>query len=43
MLAALYGYKAGVDGDDKRDKMAREAQMLHLRTLPSTNDVLSGK
>ncbi len=43
MLAALYGYKAGVDGDDKRDKMAREAQMLHLRTLPSTDDVLSGK
>ncbi len=43
MLAALYGYKAGVDGDDKRDKMARQAQMLHTHALPSTADVLSGK
>jgi hypothetical protein len=43
MLAALYGYKSLVDGDDRQGKAAIEARRLHLANIPSAADVLSGK
>jgi hypothetical protein len=42
MLAALYAYESLVDGNDRQDRAASEAQRLHSANVPSTADVLSG-
>jgi Domain of unknown function (DUF4157)/Lysine-specific metallo-endopeptidase len=43
MLAALYAYESLVDGNDRQDRAASEAQKLHAANTPSTADVLSGR
>lgn len=40
MLAALYGYKDLLDGEDRREKAAIEARRLHAARVPSTAEVI---
>jgi hypothetical protein len=42
LLAALYGQKDLVDGDDKQIAAARGARRIHTANVPTTADVLSG-
>jgi hypothetical protein len=42
VLAALYAYESLVDGNDRQDRAASEAQRLHSANVPSAADVLSG-
>lgn len=42
ILAALYAYESLVDGNDRQEQAASEAQRLHSTNTLSTADVLSG-